>query len=246
MTQGRGLPVLLAFALCVFLPGATFAQTSDVENESNPEVEVDNDVMDEAHFAPAAPTPSSNLPGAQRRTPLDESDVSSLPQNDESDVSSLPQNEKKYYGNAILATDLAAVGLGVVAVGTKDAAVPLLIGAGLTYALGGPIVHCAHDRVGTALGSLALRVALPVSGGLLGWSLGEGSSRGCTGDMCGLGAALGGLALGFGAGMFFASLIDIKGLAYEAAPTTPAPKVALVPTIDPKKGSVGLNVQGVW
>ena len=44
-----------------------------------------------------------------------------------------------------------------------------------TYALGAPILHLVHHRPGNALGSLLLRVALPVAGGGLGWMLTSGT-----------------------------------------------------------------------
>jgi hypothetical protein len=72
------------------------------------------------------------------------------------------------YGRYTLVADLGS--LGIVASG---ALVPQhaewFLGAGLTtFALGGPIVHCAHGQYTRSVASLGVRIGLPLAGLLLG------------------------------------------------------------------------------
>jgi hypothetical protein len=101
----------------------------------------------------------------------------------------------------------------------------LVVGLAIaTYALGSPILHLVHQRPGNALGSFALRVALPVGGATLGYLLSNGSSG--SGDIP---SWVGGAALGLVAGVVGASAIDIGVLAKgEDAPRL-AP--AITPTL---------------
>lgn len=164
------------------------------------------------------------------------------------------QPPRAWYGGSILAVDVIALSVGIAGIGAvasdssgvRDAGLPILFGAGLTYVLGGPIVHATHDRLGMTFASLGLRVGVPMGGLFLGAMVGAGASEGCTGDMCGLGGVIGGGVLGFGAGLITASVIDISLLAYEKVPESTTPQVALVPTVDPKKGSAGLSLMGTW
>lgn len=78
----------------------------------------------------------------------------------------------------------------------------VLVGAGMGgYVLGGPIVHLAHRQYGRAGISLALRVGLPIVGGLVGLSTAT-----CHPDewLCGVGE----LAAGFAIGSAAAVVID--------------------------------------
>jgi hypothetical protein len=92
----------------------------------------------------------------------------------------------------------------------------VVVGVGM-YALGGPIVHAAHQNWGAAAASLGLRVGLPLAGILIGSGVdGCGAKR--DPDVCGaVGPAFGAL-LGIGA----AIAIDAAALGYEQVPVASA------------------------
>lgn len=150
-----------------------------------------------------------------------------------------------WYGGTILGSDLVAVGLLSLAIVTGKGTAPLAMAALGVYAFAPPIVHATHHNDGAALTSVGIRLGVPLSAALLGAAIGYGADRGCSGDGCGLAPALGGL-VGFAAGAIAASAIDIGALAYKRIPERTTPYVALVPTIDPKRNSAGVSVQGVW
>lgn len=156
-----------------------------------------------------------------------------------------PKARRHWYGGTILAVDLAALTLGIAAVAHPDASAPLAIAGSATYLLGGPIVHAVHGRTGTAFGSLGLRVGVPIASAGVGAVVGAAAQGDCSGDWCGIGAVVGGV-FGFGAGMLVASVVDIAGLAYEAEPNSAGPRVALLPSIDPRRASAGLDLVGSW
>lgn len=74
--------------------------------------------------------------------------------------------EREWYGGKVIGADAAAIGL-FAGAGAADSAALASVAGGV-YALGGPIVHIAHDRGQTAAGSLGLRVGLPLGTGLIG------------------------------------------------------------------------------
>jgi len=86
-----------------------------------------------------------------------------------------------WYGWQIMLIDAAALGVVAtdLALGERASPVPGILGLG-AYALGGPIVHLVHQRPPAALGSLGLRLALPVVGALIG-ATAENCNRRCTG-----------------------------------------------------------------
>ena len=72
------------------------------------------------------------------------------------------------YGRYTLITDLGSVGIVAGAAAFPDHT-GWFVGAGLTtYALGGPLVHCAHGQYARSAASLGVRVGLPLAGLLLG------------------------------------------------------------------------------
>jgi hypothetical protein len=90
-----------------------------------------------------------------------------------------------------------------------------LMGGG-TFLFGGPIVHVSHGANGRGAASLALRVALPVIGGLIGKSMAD-----CPNGqlLCGFDESLGGMLVGAVA----ASVVDVSVLAGAPAAESPAP-----------------------
>jgi hypothetical protein len=76
---------------------------------------------------------------------------------------------KRWYGWQTMAVDGLALGLTVTGLTSE---LPALTSVGLgTYALGPPVVHAAHGKVGTGLASFGIRVLAPVGGGALGFGV---------------------------------------------------------------------------
>jgi hypothetical protein len=117
--------------------------------------------------------------------------------------------------------DVAAIGLFTIAANSNGNAAGSL-GLGM-YIAGAPVVHLYHHHNARALASVALRVGLPILGGLVGSALSSGQ---CTGDDCDL-AGLAGALLGVSVGMVAASAIDIGYLSRgEDAPPQTQPALA--------------------
>jgi hypothetical protein len=145
-----------------------------------------------------------------------------------------------WYGWQILLADASAVSLALLAgvaaeldhTGDDTAGVPFGLGALATYLLGGPVIHVAHDRVGAGLGSLGLRLGLP----LVGFGVGAAAAQGCDGFLCEAGgAALGGL-VGIGA----AIAIDAATLPYEPrGDDSGAASVVPLATLEHGRGWIG-------
>jgi hypothetical protein len=79
---------------------------------------------------------------------------------------------RRWYGWQTLSLDGAALGLGLAGarLGQEHEALGITLGGGgfMTYALGGPAIHWAHERRIAAGASLAVRIGLPLlSSGLL-------------------------------------------------------------------------------
>jgi hypothetical protein len=123
--------------------------------------------------------------------------------------------ERKWYGWQTLTTDGAALTMiSLAALDSRSSAnTDLLIGSLLSYSLGGPLVHAAHEHAGKVVGSLALRLGLPFGGAALGTMIGQP----CRGEVGCLGEAIVGGFLGIGA----AIAIDASMLAYDDVPRSP-------------------------
>lgn len=121
--------------------------------------------------------------------------------------------EHTWYGWQPLLVDASVLGA-MLAVRSEYVA-----GAGLgAFAIGAPITHLAHDRWGAALGSLGLRVALPVTFALVGSSNCTPSEEGNCMQAAAYGAIL---------GMAAASLVDALALSWEAKPAPVMPTASL-------------------
>jgi hypothetical protein len=139
-----------------------------------------------------------------------------------------PETPGAWYGWQTLLSDGSATGLWVLAAALDDAKytsgslqtyenlsnVTLALGFA-TYALGAPAIHLLHDQTHEAWGSFALRLGLPVAGGLAGGLLAN-ASCGNSGDDEVPCAIVGGV-LGAVAGGVTAILIDAVVLAREPA-----------------------------
>jgi hypothetical protein len=147
------------------------------------------------------------------------------------------------YASATLGCDAGAAGIAVMSFAVRNGT-PALAGAGV-YALCAPIVHAVHERYGIAFASLGARLGMPAAGAFTGALVGVEMSRGCHGELCGLGAAFTGGLVGGTIGMIGASIIDAAVLARE--PEKPrASRVSVSPSIDPIARSGGIQIGGAF
>ncbi len=115
-----------------------------------------------------------------------------------------PAPRRQWYGWQTLLVDAAAVGF--VVVGLRTQSTPVGYTGVLTYLFGGPVVHAAHGRGGATLGSLALRLGVPLA---TGWIL-TGGSEDRASDAPGFGVSV---------GVPLAIALDATVLAWKARPT---------------------------
>jgi len=143
------------------------------------------------------------------------------------------------YRNQTAIADGIGVGLFLIGISTQSDPVGYLwLG---TYLGGAPLVHLAHHRPGRAAGSLALRVGLPILGGLLGDKL--GTQPGCSGinDGCSSSDRTERMLLGALGGMVAAMVIDTGFLAKgDEAPARPS----WSPAIAARRDGVTLGLSG--
>jgi len=127
-----------------------------------------------------------------------------------------------WYGWQSLASDAGAVALFTTAGllsnaadhGAHDrtaAATTFWLGLG-TYALGGPIVHLAHDRPAAMVRSLAMRLLLPVGGGIAALPAARILCSSDDGED-GLACLAGTFVVGAGLGLIAAAVLDAALLA---------------------------------
>ena len=148
----------------------------------------------------------------------------------------IAEPEPTWYGWQTFASDAASVGLFITALELSDGYSPfngeapasanLAAGLGTAgYAAGGPTIHVLHGRPGAAVGSVFLRVGLPILGGIVG----ERTATCLPGNRdygnCGMGQAI----LGFLGGVVMASVIDAAMLSWESP--SAKPKAAAGPTL---------------
>jgi hypothetical protein len=148
----------------------------------------------------------------------------------------------RWYGWQTLIVDSGTLLLTAVAAGSGGGGGQTVFLSG--YLLGGPIVHAAHGNWAKAGGSLALRAGLPVAGAYLGAGAQNCSQSG--GDMCGLGGALTGIAVGGLA----AIVIDAALLAHDTVPTSERrvdkASIRITPMLGHAEAPKGLQVAGVF
>jgi len=112
------------------------------------------------------------------------------------------------YHLQILATDVGAAGafLGGNALENKAGATGdvLMVAGGVTYALGGPVVHLTHGNYGRAAISLGLRVLLPIVGANIGVAFSSCDNHQTFANLC----SVDGMAAGFLVGAATAAAAD--------------------------------------
>lgn len=143
------------------------------------------------------------------------------------------------YGWQIGLLDTTALVMVLVGAQSDEGGVAVL-GAG-TYLLSGPTVHLMRGHTGRALGSLALRVALPVIGAELATS--GYSCNTAVEDECGS-EGVGRIILGGMAGVLAAGAVDWFLLGKEERK---AGSLGIQPTLSPTRGGGGqVGLMGVF
>jgi hypothetical protein len=155
-----------------------------------------------------------------------------------------PRTETHWYGWQNLTVDAAAVVM-FVGAGSSNSSTLGYMGLG-TYLAGSGIVHLGHERVGAAIGSVLLRAATPIVGGMIG-----AATSSChdneDDEFCQFGA----IAVGVLAGAVVAIVIDDAALANEEVPTTGEgprllPTAGVVPSRDNRSFTPTFGVAGVF
>jgi hypothetical protein len=169
-----------------------------------------------------------------------------VPLEPHSPVRDTKQTGRVWYGWQTLAADAASVGVVALAAATADGDAALAVGLG-SYVLGAPIVHAANGRIGAAMGSASLRLALPVIAFSVSMSSGDcdGVDDGREPSSCGperaVGPVLGALAT--------ATLVDALLLSWKAPPAKEperAHHVSVRPSIALTRESRSLVLAGTF
>lgn len=149
------------------------------------------------------------------------------------------------YHDQTLATDGIAAGLLVLAFDQDNGQTsPALAKLGIaTYLFGAPLVHLSRNRTGGAIGSFAMRLALPAAGALLGAAAERPTT--CDSDDCAHDAVPSEMALGVIAGIVAASAIDALYLARDGERKR-APTRKWTPTARAMQGGLALGVGGAF
>ena len=157
------------------------------------------------------------------------------------------RSQRDWYGWQTLAADgVSLVLIPLVGSRTGNAQGTTLFAAG-TFTLTAPLIHFAHGRRGSGVLSLALRLALPLGGSLLGGGL---LPEDCRSPSC----VPVGTLVGLSVGAVMASAIDAAALSYapvyeagathearRAPPPPPPTGIHFRPTFGPRKEG-GFNV----
>jgi hypothetical protein len=166
--------------------------------------------------------------------------------------------ERHWYGWQVVATDGVALALSIAggaasSDNNSNANAAFFALSGITYVLGGPIVHLAHHRAGTGFASLVLRVGLPVGGALMGGLIGEAVASGShTDDQWGglehLETVAIAVAGGASVGAVAAVILDPTFLSYEERQAAPqhARGPIVTPVVSAIKDGATLGVAGVF
>jgi hypothetical protein len=151
-----------------------------------------------------------------------------------------PETPQRWYGGWILAADgLALVSTAAIS-SADDSLGPKLWAA--AWLLDGPVVHVAHARPGAAVGSLALRVGLPIAGGALGYLVETGGRPDRSEWFDGLGGALiGGLV-----GIVAAETVDTAALAWKSERAPAHGTTAIRAGVAPMRGGAALSLGGAF
>jgi hypothetical protein len=162
-----------------------------------------------------------------------------------------PSSGASWYGYQTVSADATAAALTALSFQTNSGAASwAAIGV---YLLGAPVVHAAHQRPLAALGSLGLRIGLPLLASSVGAATADCSSnRVVNDDNCQFGPSL----VGLGVGIVLAAIIDSAAIAwdppsspgsYRPAPVTEPWSIRLLaPSPVPMRNGAGFSVGGLF
>jgi hypothetical protein len=173
----------------------------------------------------------------------------------EPDASEAPAAATRWYGWQSLPADAVALtALGLLLSTGADHAIDrdrwLTLGALGLYAFGAPFVHAMNGHGRRAVGSLSLRVSIPLVTGLVGGVVGYATTpaRGPFDNRCNDCAplrALGGTMIGVGFGIVTSIIVDDLVLARETVPVS-APRWSFTAAPSSASGGLSLGVAGTW
>jgi hypothetical protein len=224
-----------SFVACLVLrPAPSIAQEGHAVGSQPPLDEATREDADAALPPPPPPPPGALPPQSVLATnppPVAAAPERAAPPALVSQADRAKRDKSRWYGGQTLAMDGIALGLLVLGVSSDSGE---LIGlSGLTYLLGGPIVHAAHGRAGMSFASLGVRIGFPIGGALL---LGD------DGDLVGIVA---GVSLGILAAIATDSL-----LAWEPPPPPEpcgdAQRIRLAPAITLLPGGASAGLLGTF
>ena len=161
-----------------------------------------------------------------------------------------PSPRASWYGYQTFSADATAAALAIVAFRTDSG--PAGVGAIAVYLLGAPAVHAAHRRPLAVVGSLALRIGVPLLASAVGAATADCSTRVVNDENCDFGPSI----IGLGIGTILAAIIDSAAIAWDRpsppAPDRPAPSAErssirlLPPSPLPMRGGAGLGFGGLF
>jgi hypothetical protein len=196
-----------------------------------------------AEPVPSPPSGVAPVPqGVQAQRPTVPSGNTPVPDDTGPEAGPPPKSTPGYwYGWQMMVLDAVPIALVGVTAGNidSDTVGPALLGLPV-FALGGPIIHLAHERPVAALGSLGLRVTVPLL-----------FAAAAAGDGCHDCADPTGPALTWGAiGMAAVTMVDATFLGREK-PKEEKPRAwyaitSISPAVDPVRKTAGVSMGGTF
>lgn len=161
-----------------------------------------------------------------------------------------PSAGASWYGYQTASADATAGALTALSFQTNSGAASwAAIGV---YLLGAPLVHAAHQRPLAALGSLGLRIGVPLLAAAVGAATADCTNRVVNDENCEFGPSI----VGLGVGIVVAAIIDSAAIAWDPpsspGPYRPAPVTEpwsirlLAPSAVPLRGGAGVAFGGLF
>jgi hypothetical protein len=157
-----------------------------------------------------------------------------------------PKPQREWYGWQTLLVDGAAVTAFFATEQNNNSVGGELSAAG--YVLAAPVIHLAHRNAEAAGISIALRLGLPLAGGLIGYAASRSDAKN---EDSGL-EAMAAVGLGAFLGVAIASIVDASVLAYVDHPTTPTSSkpdrkaFQIAPSVGPLRGGLSAGLTGTF
>jgi len=156
----------------------------------------------------------------------------------------VPPRVESYRAQTLVADGIAA-GLMITAFDVdNDSSAALAKLSIITYVFGAPLVHLTKDRGRRALGSITMRIGLPIVGGMLGHAMAAKPTCEAYYDSCETELYTEELAYGVLAGVIAASALDAIYLAKGDPPAKP--QAAWTPVARATQNGFALGVSGTF